>query len=484
MEKVTPRLCLFLLMAVSLSCVQEEPIAINPTQKVVELTEEHLSFGENDLVNVLEQPSTNVPIRTAAYSLPVFQQALYSNQNPAPESIHLEQMINAWTLNYPEPPSPELVGIKAEMSVCPWNPENHLLRIGLKVKELEESAYPTSNYVVYLDLTTSMADPRKLEVVQAGLRTLVQELGPNDRLGIVAYGGSQVFVLDSSLGTEQEKILTAIDALTIGGPASNSHINLAYDMLLEHFVEDGHNRLILMTDNNFDLGPKSQSELESLLLEKSEQDIRFSICTVGRDEVSLEAVHQLATKLRGTHHHLDQTQTAEALFSTHLPKWYEVVKDVRMQVSFNPVNVATYRLLGYENRSVEEVVEEIPEPNRNFFGAGETATLLFEISLVENPSLDQFPTATINYRYKLPEQEVNNDRVATFMAGNIPFNESSSEHQFLAPVAGSSLVLAESTYRGNASLEEAIDWLEHIIDEDPTGEWESYKALLEQSLGF
>ena len=484
MEKVTPRLYLFLLMAASLSCVQEEPITINPTQKAIELSEEHLSFGENTTVNVLEQPSLSVPLRTANYSLPVFQEALYWNLNPDPTAIHLEQMINAWTLNYPEPPSPELVGIKAEMSVCPWNPENHLLRIGIKVKEMEESTYPTSNYAVYVDLTTSMADPRKLEVVQAGLRTLVQQLRPEDRLGIVAYGGSQVFVLESSLGTEQDQMLTAIDELTIGGPESNSHINLAYDMLLEHFVEDGHNRLILMTDNNFDLGPKSQSELESLILEKSEQDIRFSICTVGRDEVSLEAVHQLAAKVRGTHHHLDQTETAEALFSTQLPNWYEVVKDVRIQVSFNPVNVANYRLLGYENRSVVETVTEIPEPNRNFFGSGETATLLFELTLVEEPSLDQFPTATINYRYKLPEQEVNNDRVATFMAGNIPFNESSTEHQFLAAVAGSSLVLAESSFRGNASLEEAIDWLEHIIDEDPTGEWESYKALLEQSLGL
>lgn len=482
MEKVTPRLYLFLLLVAMNSCVPEEPIVTNPSQKVIELKERHLSYGENPEVEVLSQPSLSVPLASSNYSYPLFRQASQLGQIPAPTQMHLEQFVNHWTMAYPEPPTPELLGVSAEMSVCPWNPTHHLLRVGAKTKSLTPAEYPQSNYVVYLDLSSSMAEPGKLEVIQAGLRQLTQNLGTDDRIGIVAYGGSRSYILESTLGTEQEAILAVIDGLSVGGPKSNSHINFAYEMLQEHYLPDGHNRLILITDNNFDLGPKSVFELEATIQQKSAEGIRFSIITVGRDQENLEPVAQLAQMVRGTHHHLVNEADAEELFGNQRVHWYEVVKDARVQVSFNPVNVHSYRLLGHENRRVETLTNDPLELNKNYFGSGQSATLLFEIQLVENAPLGQFPLATFNYRYKRPEADVNNDRVATYMAGDIPFTEASYEHQFLAAVAASALVLGDSSYKADASLEEAVDWLEHLIMEDPSGEWGQFKMELEAYL--
>ncbi|HEX8618188.1 MAG TPA: von Willebrand factor type A domain-containing protein, partial [Thermoanaerobaculia bacterium] len=272
---------------------------------------------------------------------------------PPPDAVRIEEMVNYFTYDYPQPAGDAPFSITAEVSGCPWNTKHRLLRVGVQGRNLEQWRMAPNNLVFLIDVSGSMNEPRKLPLVQQALHVLVDTLRAEDRISIVVYAGAAGVVLPPVSGADRETILAAIDALQAGGStAGGAGIELAYKLAQENFLADGNNRVILATDGDFNVGVSSIPELEVLIGEKRASNIFLSVVGVGSDGFNDELMETLADKGNGNYAYLDSLQEAEKVFRHELTgTLVTIAKDVKVQLTFDPRAVRSYRQIGYENRA-------------------------------------------------------------------------------------------------------------------------------------
>ena len=343
--------------------------------------EEYAKYTENGYKLVADYPLStfSTDVDTASYAN--IRRMLLNGETVNPDAVRTEEFINYFNYDYPQPSGEDPVSITTELSDCPWNSESKLMLVGLKAEDIEVTERPPMNLVFLIDVSGSMMDQNKLPLVQQAFAMLAENLDKNDRIYIVTYAGEDKVVLEGETGDNYTKITDALDSLEAGGStAGEAGINRAYNIAEEYFIEGGNNRIILATDGDLNVGVSSAEELTALVEKKREGGVYLSVLGFGTGNLKDDRLEALADNGNGNYSYIDSLSEAEKVLVAEMSgTLYTVAKDVKIQVEFNPLNVAAYRLVGYENRLLEDEDFTDDKKDAGDMGAGHSVTALYEI---------------------------------------------------------------------------------------------------------
>jgi Ca-activated chloride channel family protein len=357
-----------------------------------------------------------------------------------------------------------------------------LIRIGIKGKPLPKANRPGSNFVFLIDVSGSMSSGDKLELLKSGFNLFVDEIGTDDRVAIVTYAGRAGIVLESTPGNQKQKIKDAINSLGSGGSTAGAEgIITAYKIAQESFITGGNNRIILGTDGDFNVGISDREELVKLIEEKRESGIYLTVLGVGRGNLNDAALEQIANNGNGTYEYIDNLEQLKKVFIYEFDKFYAVAKDVKVQVKFNSSNVEAYRLIGYENRVLNEEDFEDDGKDAGEIGANQNITALYEIVPKNNPQYRFVPTFTIDFRYKMPDSDSSIPLELEIFDDGKNFEQASSQMIFTSSVAAFSMLLSDSKYKGTATYENLTTWVNNTELTDSHGFIKEFKDLVSRA---
>lgn len=447
---------------------------------------------ENPFLKASDNPLStfSIDVDTASYA----KARRYLMQNrmlPPPDAVRIEEFVNYFKYDYPPPADDKPFAAHVEVAACPWQPAHRLVRIGLKGREIEREARPTSNLVFLLDVSGSMQPDDRLPRVRRSMRMLVEQLGENDRVAIVVYAGASGLVLPSTPGYRKEQILTSLDNLHAGGSTNGgAGIRLAYDAATANFIKGGTNRVILCTDGDFNVGTTSTGELERLAEEKAKSNVFLTVLGFGMGNHNDDMLEKLADKGNGNYGYIDTEEEARKLLVEELSgTLVTIAKDVKIQVEFNPRTVTAYRLLGYENRMLRAEDFNDDKKDAGEIGAGHTVTALYEIvppgEKLETPPVDPLryqqtvrpadavtsgELLTLKLRYKEPDgQESKAPLIFPVTDRGQQFGQASRDFKFAAAVAGFAMLLRDSQHRGNFTYDAVLEIAQDGRGEDRHG---------------
>jgi Ca-activated chloride channel family protein len=463
-------------------------------------TEAYDRIDDNSFRRVTQDPLSTFSIDVDTASYANVRRFLNGGSLPPRDAVRIEELVNYFRFDYPRPVSDVPFSVHTEIAACPWNPKHRLALIGLQARALDADHVPARNLVFLLDVSGSMMPSDKLPLIRTAMRMLVDTLNERDRIAIVVYAGASGLVLPSTSGAEKEKIHQAIARLEAGGSTNGAAgITLAYKVAQDQFVKDGINRVMLATDGDFNVGVTNQGHLTRLIEEKRASGIFLSVLGVGTGNVKDSTMEKLADRGNGNYAYLDSLHEARRVLVNEAgATLVTVAKDVKIQVEFNPANVAAYRLIGYENRVLRNQDFNDDKKDAGEIGAGHTVTALYEIvppgADVDVPSVDplkyQQPSTqttttastardelmTVKLRYKAPDGE--DSRLITVPVKNRT-SELSANVGFAAAVAEFGMVLRQSEYRGSATHAEAASLARRFRGADPDGYRAEFARLVE-----
>jgi len=435
-------------------------------------TENYSTIRENGYKNVFDQPLSTFSIDVDNASYSNVRRFLNLGQMPPMDAVRVEEMINYFSYEYEKPKGNDPYSINSELAVCPWNETHQLLLVGLRAKEIDKSNLPASNLVFLIDVSGSMQAENKLPLVQSAMRMLVNELRPNDRVAIVVYAGAAGKVLESTPGNQKQKILDAIEGLSAGGStAGGEGIRLAYKTAREHFIEGGNNRIILATDGDFNVGVSSTSEMERMVEKERESGVFMTVLGFGMGNIKDDKMEAIADKGNGNYAYIDNIQEARRMLVKEFGgTLFTVAKDVKFQLEFNPQHVKAYRLIGYENRLLNNEDFKDDKKDAGEMGMGHRVTALYEIipagSDEKLSDIDELKyqkmnkqtisklsdeLVTIKTRYKTADGNVSFPLNQVVSAKAKSFNDASENLRFASAVAGFGMLLRNSEFKGNIS---------------------------------
>jgi Ca-activated chloride channel homolog len=466
-------------------------------------TENYAAIEESRFLPAASNPRSTFSIDVDAASYTNVRRFLTAGQRPPRDAVRIEEFLNYFRYDYPEPKGDERFSVTTDLAVSPWAPDHRLLRIGIKGRSLRTDAVPPSNLVFLLDVSGSMQPPNKLPLVKQAFRLLAQELRPQDRVAIVVYAGAAGLVLPSTPGSDKPTILAALDRLEAGGTtAGGAGLRLAYEVARQHYARDGNNRVILATDGDFNIGESSDAAMVQLIEERRDQGVFLTVLGFGTGNLKDSRMEQIADKGNGHYAYVDNLNEARRVFVREFAgTLVTIAKDVKIQVEFNPAKVTAYRLVGYENRALR--TEDFADDRKDAgeLGAGHTVTALYELvpagaSLAGTGNdLDSLkyqqvslrPEAagtdewlTVQLRYKEPTGS--RSRLLTHpVRVREPVVVPAGDFRFAVAVAGFGLVLRDSEYRGTATLDQVLELARGAEGRDADGERAEFVRLVESA---
>jgi len=452
-------------------------------------TESYSGMAENNYRKVSQEPLSTFSIDVDRASYSNVRRFINQGQLPPADAVRIEEMINYFDYEYDAPSGDDPVNIFTEITDSPFNEGNLILHVGVKAKSLEKKDLPPSNLVFLIDVSGSMNQSNKLPLLKSSLKMLVQELGDNDKVAIVVYAGAAGLVLESTSGSKKRDINAAIDRLNAGGStAGGEGINLAYDVAMTQLIEQGNNRVILATDGDFNVGASSDVEMEKLIEDKRNQGIFLTVLGFGMGNYKDSKMEILADKGNGNYAYIDNiTEANKTLVKEYASTLHTVAKDVKIQVEFNPANVAEYRLIGYENRMLESEDFNNDKKDAGEMGLGHVVTALYEIVPVGKTSKKIAPLkyvttekeipagiltneiATLKLRYKEPSQLESRLITEVIRKSNSPLKSASNNLRWSLSIAGFGMLLRGSEHAGNANYDLIIKLAQSAIGKDDDG---------------
>jgi len=413
--------------------------------------ENYHEYAENPFISTSDEDQSTFSVDADGGAYANMRRFMYYGQKPPAASVRIEEFINYFTFDYQDPTDGENVALNAEIADCPWNNRHHLMRIGLKGVSIPDSDLPSANFVFLIDVSGSMNSPEKLGILKTGFKRMTDNLRATDRVAIVTYAGSAAVLLNSTYGDQKQDIKAAIDQLGAGGSTAGAEgIITAYDIAEDNFIAGGNNRVILGSDGDFNVGPSSTDELIELIEEKRESGIYLTVLGVGGGNLNDHMMEQIANKGNGNYEYIDNAEQVEKVFVHERSKFYSVAKDCKFQLTFNQGKVDSFRLIGYENRMLENDDFEKDTVDAGEIGAGQTITAMYELVL-KDASSGKY--AQFDFRYKRPNETssvlLQKEVILTPQA----FAFSSENMKFAAAITAYGLVLRESDYKGNATKE-------------------------------
>jgi Ca-activated chloride channel family protein len=434
----------------------------------------YATIKENKFLDAKKAPLSTFALDVDNASYSNVRRFLNEGQLPPRDAVRVEEMLNYFRYDYTAPPaeSPDPVRISTELAVCPWNSAHQLARIGIQAKKVETAKLPPANLVFLVDVSGSMHEPDRLPLVQAGLKLLVKQLRPQDRVALVVYAGAAGLVLPPTAGSKPQVILDAIDRLQAGGStAGGAGLRLAYSTAKQYFNKEGNNRVILASDGDFNVGESSDAALEQLIVDQRESGVFLTVLGCGRGNLRDSRMETLADKGNGNYAYLDNLdEAARVLVAQFGGTLFTVAKDVKLQIEFNPARVANYRLVGYENRMLEAEDFNNDRKDAGELGAGHTVTALYEIVPVgaTQPLIDklkyqaekptqtvaqQFATDVLTVKLRYKEPQGSSSKLLTQPLAGTPTGlaQTSPDFRFAAAVAQFGMLLRQSEQRGTAT---------------------------------
>jgi Ca-activated chloride channel homolog len=458
--------------------------------------ESYNALNENPLVVTANDPLStfSIDVDTASYSN--IRRFLNSGALPPPGAVRIEEMINYFSYSYKEPQEDPLA-VTTELGPCPWRPENTLIRIGLKAKDLAPEKIPPSNLVFLVDVSGSMNQANKLPLLQQSISMLVDQMTGRDRIAIVTYAGSERVVLPPTGGDKGAEIKAAIGALSSGGAThASSGIRTAYDLARQSFMPGANNRIILASDGDFNVGVTSRDELERLVAKERESGIYLTVLGFGMGNYHDDTMEILADKGNGNYSYIDSLLEArKVLVKERTSTLFTLARDVKLQVEFNPAHVAAYRLIGYENRTLADEDFHDDKKDAGEIGLGHTVTALYELYPVGStaiPKVDSLKyqkisqTAgvagellTVKLRYKPLEAQESVLQSHPVTVARSPLNETSDDFRFAAAVAGFGMLLRHPEPPAALGYPLLLELAKNSRGKDPEGNRSEFLRLLE-----
>lgn len=441
-------------------------------QEIEHNTEEYKGIEENIFHQVTNKPLSTFSIDVDKASYSILRRFIQQGQLPPVNSVRVEEMINYFDYQYEGPTNSDPLRIHTEMIPAPWNPTHKLLSVGLQARKMNVENLPPSNLVFLIDVSGSMATANKLPLVKSSLKMLTEQLRPNDYVSLVVYAGAAGVVLEPTPGNRKNEIMQAIDQLEAGGStAGGEGIRLAYALAQKHFRKEGNNRVILATDGDFNIGESSDAAMEELVASKRQTGIFLTVLGYGMGNYKDSKMEVLADKGNGNYAYIDNLNEArKTLVSEFGGTLFTLAKDVKIQIEFNPEHVQSYRLIGYENRKLNDEDFNNDKKDAGELGSGHTVTALYEIvpangstSATIDPLKYQArqvsgkgsaEVATIKVRYKTPEGEVSKLIVHPILAGK--GSEGSENIRWAGAVASFGMLVRKSEFLNDYSADQVL----------------------------
>lgn len=440
--------------------------------------ESYAEISENGFHAPWKNPFSTFSIDVDAASYSNMRRFINRGQLPPKDAVKIEELINYFGYDYESPKGGKHpFAVNHEVSMAPWNPKHQLVHIGLQGEKIETDNLPAANLVFLLDVSGSMNAPDKLPLLKKSLKLLVNEMRPEDKVAIVVYAGAAGEVLPSTSGKEKDKILTALDKLSAGGStAGGAGIKLAYKIAKRNFVKDGNNRIILATDGDFNVGASSDKAMEDLIEEKRDEGVFLTVLGFGTGNYKDSKMEILADKGNGNHAYIDNILEAKKVLVNEFGgTLFTIAKDVKIQVEFNPATVQAYRLIGYENRKLNDEDFNNDKKDAGELGAGHTVTALYEIISVGVKSdfkpLDDLKyqkteprrvsgnttdLMTVKLRYKKPDGDKSILLEQVIKKESVSLTRSSQNLKWSAAVAGFGMLLRDSDFKGDLKYQDVI----------------------------
>lgn len=435
--------------------------------------ETYSSILENHFVNAKKFPSTGMSLNVDRASYSNIRRFITLKTMVPPDAVRIEEMLNYFNLSYNQPKDNDLFDIRTTLSSCPWNPNNQLFYINLSSQKLNLDTLPPSHLVFLIDVSGSMDMTNRLPLLQSAFRLLVNNLRDKDSVAIVVYGGVTGVMLNTTSGCEKEKILKTIDELVPGGSTpGESGIKLAYSVARNHFIKGGNNRVILATDGDFNVGLKTETELDEMISEHRESGIYLTCLGVGMGNYKDSKIQTLANRGNGNFAYLDNFKEAEkVLLKEFTQTLYSVADDVYMNVNFNPEYVKEYRLIGFDNK-VGALRDSLSIIEGGEIGSGYSMIAMFEIvptesnkkAIKDNFATDEFANIKLNYQLPNSKKECSFEHNCRFEF--VPFKEIDKNFRFSAAVAMFGSLLRNSNFVKNTSWNEIISLAESSINKN------------------
>jgi Ca-activated chloride channel family protein len=471
-----------------------------PTDEKAGGAESYAKIDENPFLEAARAPLStfSIDVDTASYSNT--RRFLSEGRLPPKDAVRIEELINYFSYDYPQPAGSAPFSVTTEVADCPWNAKHKLVHIGLQGKRVSTEDMPPANLVFLLDVSGSMNAPDKLPLVKSALRMLAGQLGARDRVAIVVYAGSSGLVLDSTPGDRKGEIVGALERLQAGGSTNGGEgIQLAYRVAQDNFIRGGTNRVILATDGDFNVGVTGDDALVRLIEEKRRGGVFLSVFGFGTGNLNDSMMEKLADRGNGNYAYIDgEAEARKALGEQVGGTLITIAKDVKIQVEFNQRLVAGYRLIGYENRLLADRDFNDDTKDAGEIGAGHTVTALYEIvpagQKVENPGVDELKYAqtpqategagasellTVKLRYKEPDGDESKPLSVGVAGGNASYRNASENFKFAASIAEFGMLLRDSRYKGQSSYDGALELARASTGADLRGYRAEFVKLVE-----
>lgn len=451
----------------------------------IENEEAYAQINENSFEKVTLNPLSTFSIDVDKASYSNIRRMINGGVSVPVDAVKIEEMVNYFGYSYPQPKEHPF-SINTELSTTPWNKETKMVKIGLQGKTYMNDQLPPSNLTFLIDVSGSMASPNKLPLLKSAFRLLVNQLREKDKVSIVVYAGAAGVVLKPTNGDNTEKIINALDHLEVGGStAGGEGIELAYQLAVANFKKKGNNRVILATDGDFNVGASSDKEMEALIEEKRKSGIFLSVLGFGMGNLKDSKLETLADTGNGNHAYIDTMQEAQKVFGEEFGgTLYTIAKDVKIQVEFNPEIVQAYRLIGYENRLLddEDFVDDTKDAGE--LGSGHTVTALYEIipigvkseylkdvadlkyTSIKKSTTFSDELLTVKFRYKKPSGTKSIEM--THIVKDTK-TEMSPDFKFASAVALFGMHLRKSQYTNNTTINDIVTLAEAGRKNDRSG---------------
>lgn len=455
---------------------------------------------DNTFVSVGKDPLSTFSIDVDTASYANVRRFLNQNTLPPRDAVRVEELINYFPYNDPPPTGDVPFSVRVEVAGCPWNPEHRLARIGLLGRPIANDRRPASNLVFLVDVSGSMLSPDKLPLLKAGLQSLVEQLGENDRVAIVVYAGASGLVLPSTSCIRKAEILSAIEQLQAGGSTNGgAGIQLAYDTATANFIKGGTNRVILATDGDFNVGITSGDELTKLIQAKAKSGVFLSVLGFGQGNLKDSTMESLADKGNGNYAYIDSIKEAEKVLVQQMgATLVTIAKDVKIQVEFNPAKVGAYRLIGYENRMLANRDFRDDKKDAGEIGAGHHVTALYELVPPgkEDKVLDNAPlkyqeskshavpsneSLTVRLRFKQPDADKSVEIEEGVIDRGASYGEASNDLKFATSVAGFAMLLRQSETKGSLTYAGVLELAQSSIGSDEGGYRKEFVDLVRKA---
>lgn len=403
---------------------------------------------------------------------------------PLPYDVRVEEFLNYFDYAYPRPAAGEIFKLYNDVTECPWNPANQLLRVGLQAPSFDTDTRPGANIVLLLDVSGSMSGSDRLPLLRSAmLEVVTHDLGPEDYVSIITYASGVSTVLPPTACTNLNKleILSKIGSLTAGGGTNGSGgLQLAYQTAKQQLIPGGVNRILLGSDGDFNVGITSQSQLTQLVKTEAANGVTLTTLGFGIGNLNDSLMEALAANGNGNYHYVDTLNEAIKILVQESRSTFEVIaKDVKIRVEFDPTQVLKYRLIGYENRGLSDQEFEDDNVDAGELGLGDSVTALYEIVPAPNKALAPDIMAIVDVRYKPLDCE--RSKLMTTTVPNITRRPAPTDARFAAAVAEYAMLLRNSKYKGDATFASALQLAIEAKGDDPYGHRAEFVELVQRA---